>query len=55
MDDNLKEKIKHEINRIDKLFSAASPLIKLCNLRDPDFIESSAVALVLHSFYIGTG
>ncbi|GHV91250.1 hypothetical protein AGMMS50268_17530 [Spirochaetia bacterium] len=52
----LKNPVDDDINnRIDKLFSAASPLIKLCNLRDPDFIESSAVALVLHSFYIGTG
>jgi hypothetical protein len=53
LDKNLKEKIENEINRINKLFNNATPLLNLCKTKEPDFIESSAAALLLHSFYNG--
>jgi hypothetical protein len=53
LNDNLKEKIKNEIARINKLFDNGKPLLDLCRLKEPDFIESSAAALFLHSFYNG--
>jgi len=42
-----------EIGQIDKLLEQVDPLLKLCKLKDPDFIEMSAMAAVLHSFYNG--
>ncbi|MDR0722546.1 MAG: hypothetical protein LBF75_07120 [Treponema sp.] len=53
MDNNLKEKIVYEISRINNLFDSGKPLFGLCKLKEPDFIESSAAALLLHSFYNG--
>jgi hypothetical protein len=53
LNDNLKEKIENEIFRINKLFDSGKPLLDLCRLKEPDFIESSAAALFLHSFYNG--
>ena len=53
MDDNIKIKITFEISQINKLIIEAEPLIKLCKLKEPDFIELSAAAMVLHSFYNG--
>jgi hypothetical protein len=49
----IKAKILFEISRIDKLLDESKPLLDLCKLNHPDFIEMSAVALVLHSFYNG--
>ena len=53
MDNTVKEKIIYEISRIDKLFNSGKTLLNLCRLKEPDFIESSAAALLLHSFYNG--
>jgi hypothetical protein len=53
LDNNLQEKIIHEISRINDLFDNGKPLLDLCKLKEPDFIESSAAALFLHSFYNG--
>ena len=53
MDDKLKEKIEHEILRINKLFDNGKPLLDLCKLREPDFIEASAAGSFLQSFYNG--
>ena len=53
MDDNVKIKIEHEISRIDKLLNDAKPLLDLCKLREPDFIEITASSQILHSFYNG--
>jgi hypothetical protein len=53
LDNNVKEKIIHEISRINDLFRSGKPLLDLCKLKEPDFIESSAAALFLHSFYNG--
>ncbi|GHV82526.1 hypothetical protein AGMMS49991_10840 [Spirochaetia bacterium] len=53
LDNNLKEKIEHEISRIEKLLNDAQPLLDLCKIREPDFIEITATAQILHSFYNG--
>ena len=53
MDNNVKEKIKHEICRIDKLIRDAKPLLDLCKIKEPDFVEITATAQILHSFYNG--
>jgi len=53
LDNNLKIKIEHEISRIDRLISDAKPLLDLCKLKEPDFIEITAAAQILHSFYNG--
>jgi len=37
LDNNIKEKIKHEISRIDKLLNDAKPLLDLCKIKEPDF------------------
>ena len=53
MDEKLKIKIVFEISQIDKLLNESKPLLDLCKLKTPDFIEMSAAALLLHSFYNG--
>ena len=53
MDDKLKAKLTFEISQIDKLFDECKPLFDLCKIKEPDFIEMSAAAMVLHSFYNG--
>jgi len=53
LDNALKKKISYEISQIDKLVGDAKPLFDLCKLKKPDFIEISAAAMVLHSFYNG--
>ena len=53
LDETVKIKIEHEISRIDKLITTAKPLLDLCKIREPDFIEITATAQILHSFYNG--
>jgi hypothetical protein len=53
LDNALKTKIIFEISQIDKLLDSSNPLLQLCRLKVPDFIEMSASAMVLHSFYNG--
>ena len=53
LDETVKIKIEHEISRIDKLITNAKPLLDLCKIREPDFIEITATAQILHSFYNG--
>ena len=53
MDNNLKEKIEYEISRINKHFDDDRVLLTLCRLKEPDFVEVSAVGLFLQSFYNG--
>jgi hypothetical protein len=53
LDNNLKEKIESEIVRINKLFESGKPLLALCELEEPNFVEASAAALLLQSFYNG--
>ena len=53
MDNELKIKITYEISQIDQLLIDSQPLQDLCRIKNPDFIELSAAAMVLHSFYNG--
>jgi len=53
LDKNIREKIEHEISRIEKSLNDAKPLLDLCKLKEPDFIEITAAAQILHSFYNG--
>ena len=53
MDEIIKTKVIFEIQQIDKLIFQADPLLRVCKLKDPDFIEMSAMSAVLHSFYNG--
>ena len=53
MNNELKVKISFEISQIDKLLNESESLQNLCKLKTPDFIELSAAAMVLHSFYNG--
>ena len=53
MDEVIKIKINHEISRIDKSLGDVRPLLDLCKIKEPDIIEMTAAAQVLHSFYNG--
>jgi hypothetical protein len=53
LDKNVSEKIIYEISQIEETVNDAEPLIKLCKIKEPDLIECSAAALLLHSFYNG--
>jgi hypothetical protein len=53
LDNGLKVKVLFEISQIDKLIGDSKPLFDLCKLKTPDFIEMSAAAMILHSFYNG--
>ena len=53
MDEIPKIKIEHEISRIEKLLADVKPLLDLCKMKEPDIIEITAAAQVLHSFYNG--
>ncbi|MCL2804976.1 MAG: hypothetical protein FWD26_03455 [Treponema sp.] len=53
MDKNIKAKVMFEISQIDKLICDCEPLLDVCKIKTLDFIELSAAAMVLHSFYNG--
>jgi len=53
LDNSAKEKIEHEILRINKHFDKGQPLLNLCRLKEPDFVEASAAGLFLQSVYNG--
>ena len=53
MDNITTQKILFEIGQIDELIQEASPLFDLCKIREPDFVERSGIAMILHSFYNG--
>jgi hypothetical protein len=53
LDNKIKQKIENEIAQINKLFCSGKPLLDLCRLKEPDFVEASAAALLLQSFYNG--
>jgi len=53
LDNKLKEKIEHEILRLNKLFVSGKPLLDLCKIKEPDFVEASAAGSFLQSFYNG--
>ena len=47
------KKIEFELDQIDNLLSKYRDLINKCENKEPDLIELTALALVLHSFYNG--
>ena len=47
------KKIKFEISEIDTEISTYKPLLDLCKIKNPDIVEITASASVLHSFYSG--
>jgi len=51
--DGIIKKIQFEISEIDEEISAYNPLLKKCKIKEPDFIEMTALASSLHSFYNG--
>jgi len=53
LDEKLKIRVTFEISQVDKLLNDSKPLLDLCKLKTPDFIEISAAAMLLHSFYNG--
>ena len=53
LDNVIRTKLLFEVTQIDKMFNESIPLLKLCKLKNPDFIEMSAAAMLLHSFYNG--
>jgi len=53
LDNALKTKLLFEISQIDKLLNDSKPLLDLYKIKTPDFIEMSAGAMTLHSFYNG--
>jgi len=54
LDEITRIKIEHEISRIEKSLIDVKPLLDLCRIKDePDIIEMTAAAQVLHSFYNG--
>jgi hypothetical protein len=46
-------KVQLEMSQVDALLRSSEPLLKLCLLKTPDFIETQAAAMVVHSFYNG--
>ena len=53
MRDTVRQKLQHEIQQIDQLMESFKPLVDAVTEREPDLIELSALATVLHSFYGG--
>lgn len=53
MRDSVRQKVQHEIQQIDHMLESFQPLLDVVKVRDPDLIELSALATVLHSFYGG--
>jgi hypothetical protein len=49
----LQEQINIEIEQIDHLLDLFQPLIADMSQKQPDFVELSALATMLHSFYTG--
>lgn len=53
MPDPFDKKLRYEIQQIDRLLDSFDPLLEAVETRDPDLVELSALAAVLHSFYGG--
>ena len=53
MTENEINKIKCELEQIDKLFKSYEVLLNKSKLSNPDLVEITAIAGVLHSFYNG--
>ena len=46
-------KVEFEIEQVDKLLNKYEDLIKRCEEKEPELVELTALASVLHSFYNG--
>jgi hypothetical protein len=53
LDSAITSKILFEIGQIDRLLSESSPLVNLCKVKEPDYVEKCGGAMILHSFYNG--
>ena len=53
MDNSIIQKIAYEIEQIDENMNASQPLLDLCKIKEPDFVEKCGIAMILHSFYNG--
>jgi hypothetical protein len=53
LDNSTQAKVKLEMSQVDELMRSSEPLLLLCSKKVPDFIETQAAAMVLHSFYNG--
>ena len=53
MHDAANAKIRHEIDQIGGLIESFQPLLAITRTKEPDLVELSALATVLHSFYNG--
>lgn len=51
--DKLQRKIEYEISEIDRLLNDFEPLLLKVKQTEPDLVEISAIASLLHSFYNG--
>ena len=45
--------VQFEIEQVDQLFVTYDLLLKKCKVSEPDLIEMTAAASVIHSFYNG--
>ena len=53
LDNATKAKIEYEISQIDELMDKSQILVSLCQQKEPNFIEITAIGGILHSFYNG--
>jgi len=53
LDSGIRAKVEEETQRIDALFDKTAPLLALSRIRELDYVEISAAALFLHSWYNG--
>ena len=53
MDSIITQKVLFEIDQIDDHINSSGPLFNLCKIKEPDYIEKCAIAMILHSFYNG--
>ena len=51
LDNSIIQKINFEIQQIDGNINSSKPLIDLCGIKEPDFVEKCGIAMILHSFY----
>jgi hypothetical protein len=50
LDKATEAKVTLEISQIDKLMESGGVLVKLCQLKTPDFVETSAAAMLMKVF-----
>ena len=53
LDDNVRAQIRSEIQQISDLFSEFAPLLAKPATAEPDAVEKTALASIIHSFYTG--